>query len=121
MAQILIIDDSAMSRNKLRKILEKNNHTIVGEAQDGVEGLHKFKELSPELVTLDVTMPNMDGLQCLKEILMANEDAKVIMITALGKGDTMLDALDAGATNYITKPFEELNVLDVIADALKQG
>jgi two-component system chemotaxis response regulator CheY len=120
MAHILIIDDSAMSRNKLKKILNSGNYTVVGEAQDGIEGLQKFKEFSPDLVTLDVTMPNMDGLQCLKEILAEKEDAKVIMITALGKGDTMLDALNAGATNYITKPFDDSNVLDVIADALNQ-
>jgi len=120
MAHILIIDDSAMSRNKLKKILAGGNHTVVGEAQDGIEGLDRFKELSPDLVTLDVTMPKMDGLQCLKEILAEKGDAKVIMITALGKGDTMLDALNAGATNYITKPFEDANVLDVVADALNQ-
>ena len=121
MANILIIDDSVMSRNKLKKILDSSDHTVVGEAQDGVEGLAKFKKLSPDLVTLDVTMPNMDGLECLREILAEKSDAKVVMITALGKGDTMLEALDAGAADYITKPFEDAKVLGVIAGALEQG
>ncbi len=119
MAEILIIDDSAMSRNKLKNILINGNHTIIGEAQDGLEGLNKFKELKPELVTLDVTMPNLDGIGCLKEILTLDENAKVVMISALGKGDTMLEALNLGAANYITKPFEETSVLEAIADAME--
>lgn len=118
MAKILIIDDSAMSRKKLKNILEGGNYQVVGEAQDGVDGIQKFKELAPDLVTLDVTMPNMDGLQCLKEILSVDENAKVIMISALGKGDTMLEALNLGATNYITKPFETDLVLDALAEAM---
>lgn len=118
MANILIVDDSAMSRKKLRNILESGEHTVIGEAQDGVEGLNKFKELSPDLVTLDVTMPNMDGLECLRQILAVDEEAKVVMISALGKGDTMLEALNQGASNYITKPFEEALVLDGVAEAM---
>lgn len=120
MAKILIIDDSGMSRKKLKNILEGGNYQVVGEAQDGVEGIQKFKELAPDLVTLDVTMPNMDGLQCLKEILSVDENAKVIMISALGKGDTMLEALNLGATNYITKPFETDLVLDALAEAMNE-
>jgi two-component system chemotaxis response regulator CheY len=122
MANILIIDDSTMSRNKLKKILDSGDHRVIAEARDGVEGLQKYKELSPDsvdLVTLDVTMPNMDGLQCLKEILAVRENAKVVMITALGKGDTMLDALNGGAASYITKPFEDSLVLDAINEALR--
>lgn len=117
MAQILIIDDSAMSRKKIRKILETGSHLIVGEAQDGREGLQKYKKLSPDLVTLDITMPNMNGLECLKEILAYNSDAKVIIISSLGKGDTILDALNNGAINYITKPFDSTLVLDTIKEA----
>lgn len=119
MADILIVDDSSMSRNKLKKILINGNHTVIGEAQDGKEGLDKYKELAPDLVTLDVTMPNMDGITCLQEILSHNENAKVVMISALGKGDTMLEALNLGASNYITKPFEEDSVLEAISDALE--
>ncbi len=120
MANILLIDDSAMSRKKLKKILLEGNHTIVGEAEDGLEGLEKYEELTPDVVTLDVTMPKMDGLECLKEILRINEDANVVMISALGKGDTMLEALNLGAINYITKPFETDQVLDAIREAMDE-
>lgn len=121
MANILIIDDSGMSRKKLRTILENGSHTVVGEARDGVEGIEQFKTLSPDLVTLDVTMPNMDGISCLKSLLAINEDARVVMISALGKGDVMLNALNFGAINYITKPFEDELVLNTISDALEDG
>ena len=118
MANILIIDDSSMSRKKLGKILTEGGHTIAGQASDGVEGLEQYKSLNPDIVTLDVTMPNMDGITCLKEILKEDDDANVIMISALGKGDTMLNALNAGAVNYITKPFEQEQVLDIIDEAM---
>ncbi len=118
MANILIIDDSAMSRNKLKRIIESNGHAIAGEASDGAEGIEKYRELKPDVVTLDITMPNMNGIECLRAILSFDSEARVIMISALGKGDTILEALDAGALNYISKPFEEEVVLDIIGDAL---
>ena len=119
MANILIIDDSGMSRKKLKTILETGGHAVAGEARDGLEGIEKFKALSPDLVTLDVTMPNMDGLDCLKSLLEIDEEARVVMISALGKGDTMLEALNLGAANYITKPFESDRVLSALQDALE--
>jgi len=119
MANILIIDDSGMSRKKLRNILVEDGHTVVGEGRDGLEGLEKYKSLLPDLVTLDITMPNMDGLACLSEILSVNEEASVVMISALGKGDTILDALNSGAVNYITKPFEKEQVQKIITLALE--
>ncbi len=119
MANILIIDDSGMSRKKLKTILEDVGHTVSGEAGDGLEGIEQFKTLSPDLVTLDVTMPNMDGLACLKSLMEIKDDARVVMISALGKGDTMLEALNAGAANYITKPFEKDQVLGAVSDALE--
>lgn len=119
MANILIIDDSGMSRKKLKTILEDGGHIVAGEAGDGLEGIEQFKSLSPELVTLDVTMPNMDGLSCLKSLLDINDDVRVVMISALGKGDTMLEALNSGAANYITKPFEKDQVLNAVSEALE--
>jgi two-component system chemotaxis response regulator CheY len=119
MAKILIVDDSSMSRKKLRKILESGKHIVIDEGKDGLEGLDKYKALSPDIVTLDITMPNMNGLECLKGILDADEDARVVMISALGKGDTILEALKAGALNYITKPFDEKVILEVMEEALE--
>ncbi|MBC3887948.1 response regulator [Acetobacterium paludosum] len=119
MARILIVDDSAVSRKKLRIILEAAKHEIIGEAGDGFEGLQKYEELIPDLVTMDITMPRVDGITGLKDILKLNPTARIVMVTALGKGSTILEALDAGAKNYITKPFSEDTVIHTIAEALK--
>lgn len=119
MAKILIVDDSAISRRKLRAMLESAHHEIVGEAGDGAEGLKKYKELSPDLVTLDITMPNVDGISALKNIMAYNPAARVVMITALGKGEKVLEALNAGAKNYITKPFAKGQIISSIQEALE--
>lgn len=117
-AKILIVDDSAISRKKLKAILEAGKHQIIGEAGDGVEACDKYKALKPELVTMDITMPNMDGITALKQIIKSDPKAKVVMITALGMGETILEALNSGAKNYITKPFSEDQVINSIRDAL---
>lgn len=119
MARILIVDDSAVSRKKLRMILEAAKHEIIGEAGDGFEGFKKYEELIPDLVTMDITMPKVDGITGLKEIMKINPTARVVMVTSLGKGSTILEALDAGAKNYITKPFSEDNVINTIAETLE--
>ncbi|HBC92722.1 MAG TPA: two-component system response regulator [Pelotomaculum sp.] len=119
MAKILIVDDSAISRKKLRAILEAGNHEIVGEASDGAEALEKYQELSPDLVTMDITMPNIDGIAALINIKQYDSSARVVMITALGKGEKILEALNAGAKNYITKPFEEHKIISFIQEALE--
>lgn len=119
MAKILIVDDSAVSRKKLRTILEVANHEIIGEASDGAIALKKFEELSPDLVTMDITMPNVNGITVLKDIMKVNPAAKVVMITALGKASTILESLNAGAKNYITKPFAEDQVINTILEALE--
>lgn len=119
MAKILIVDDSVFSRKKLRAILESANHEIVGEAGDGTEALAKYKDLLPELVTMDITMPNADGISALKDIMQYDSAAKVVMITALGNGEKILEALNAGAKNYITKPFADDKILGSIQEALE--
>lgn len=119
MAKILIVDDSAVSRKKLRVILESAGHEIVAEACDGIVAFEKYKESSPDLVTMDITMPNMDGITVLKNIKESYPDAKVVMVTALGKGDKILEALNAGAKNYVTKPFEEDQIIESIREALE--
>lgn len=121
MAKILIVDDSSVSRKKLKEILEAGNHIVIGEARDGNEALKRFEELNPDLVTMDITMPNMDGIEALKNIMEKHEEAKVIMITALGQGSKILEALNNGAKNYIAKPFEEEIVLRSIEDALSEA
>lgn len=118
MAKILIVDDSAVSRKKLKAILEAANYEVAGEAGDGAEALKKYAALAPDLVTLDITMPNADGISVLKEILQQDPAAKVVMVTALGRGEKILEALDAGAKNYITKPFTDERLISAIQAAL---
>ncbi|MBQ7765633.1 MAG: response regulator [Lachnospiraceae bacterium] len=115
MAKILIVDDSRTSRKILRTILENAGHEVLGEAVDGVDGVAKFQELSPEITTLDITMPNMDGLEALKEIKKINASAKIIMVTAAGQQSKMVEAIKSGASEFVTKPFEADEITGLIA------
>ncbi|MBQ9989759.1 MAG: response regulator [Lachnospiraceae bacterium] len=114
MANILIVDDSRTSRKILRKILEKGGHTIVGEAVNGEEGYLEYQELKPDAVTMDITMPKMDGIEALQLIRRFNENAVVIMITAAGQKEKMIQAIKYGASDFIAKPYEGSDVLKVI-------
>jgi two-component system chemotaxis response regulator CheY len=114
MANILIVDDSRTSRRVLREILERNGHTVVGEAVNGEEGYLKYKELRPEVVTMDITMPVMDGVECLSLIKKENQDAKVLMITAAGQKEKMLESIKRGAEEFIMKPFNEAEILGAL-------
>lgn len=106
MAKILIVDDSRTSRRMLREILEGMGHEIVGEATNGEEGYLMFKDLKPDLVTLDITMPKLDGIEALMLIKKYDSEAEVIMITAAGQKDKMIQAVKYGASEFITKPYE---------------
>lgn len=114
MATVLMVDDSRTSRKILRATLEKGGYTVVGEASNGEEGYLKFKELKPDIVTMDITMPAMDGIESLTLIKKENSDAKVVMITAAGQKESMVEALKRGADEFITKPFEEDKVLEAL-------
>ena len=118
LGKVLIVDDSRMSRSILRNILEKAGYTIIGEAANGEEAVEAFKDKKPDLVTLDITMPRMDGLEALTRILSYDADAKVIMITAAGQQDKLIKALKEGAKRFINKPFNEDEILNNIRDVL---
>lgn len=119
MARILIVDDSRTSRKILKELLEEAGHEVVGEAVNGEEGFLKFKELKPDVVTMDITMPVMDGLESLECIKKEDEDAKVIMITAAGQKEKMVQAIKEGADEFISKPYEPEQVLDALEKILK--
>ncbi|MCR5657169.1 MAG: response regulator [Butyrivibrio sp.] len=119
MANILIVDDSKISRRVLRDMLERNGHTVVGEATNGQEGFDDYGKLNPDLVTMDITMPVMDGIEGLKLIHKAYPDAKVIMITAAGQNEKLKEAVESGAVEFITKPLVEETVITAIAKVLK--
>lgn len=119
MAKIMIVDDSYFSRKNLKEILTQHGHEIVGEAEDGQSALLKFTELKPDLVTLDITMPKMNGIDTLREIRRIDDNARVIMITSLAQKTKILEALQLGAKNYIAKPFEADSIVSLVEDALK--
>ena len=116
--RILIVDDAAFMRMMIKDILVKNGFEVVGEAQAGVEAVEKYAELKPDLVTLDITMPEKDGLTALKEILSSDSDAKVIMCSAMGQQSMVIDAIQAGAKDFIVKPFQADRVLEAINKVL---
>ncbi len=114
MARILLVDDSRTSRKILRSILEENGHEVIGEAVNGEEGVEKFKELHPDITTMDITMPVMDGLTALKEIMEFDKATKVIMVTAAGQKTKMVDAIKYGAAEFLAKPFEATQIIEII-------
>ena len=114
MAKIVIVDDSRTSRKMLRNILESNGHEIIDEAVNGQEGVQKFQALKPDVVTLDITMPVVDGVEALKMIKALDPDSKVVMVTAAGQKNKMIECIKAGANEFLTKPFEQQEIVDVI-------
>ena len=113
---VLIVDDSGMSRMMLRDILEEAGYCIVAEASDGFEGELAYKQYEPDIVTLDITMPNMDGTEALKQIKDYDEDAKAVMITAAGQQNKVIEALKIGAEKFITKPFDKEEVVKAVTE-----
>lgn len=118
MANVLIVDDSRTSRRILRVIIEDMGNTVIGEAVNGDEGVAMFKELNPDIVTLDITMPVKDGVAALKEIMEINPKAKVIMVTAAGQKGNVVEAIKMGAFEFVTKPFDEEIIRQVFRKAL---
>ena len=119
MANILIVDDSRTSRKMLRRILEEAEHTILGEAVNGEDGYLKYQELKPDVVTLDITMPKMDGLEALRLIKKFDENAVAVMITAAGQKEKMILAIKSGAADFISKPYEPSDVVSVIDKCIR--
>jgi len=112
--RILIVDDALFLRMVLKDILVRNGYDVVGEAVNGIDAIEKYKELKPDLVTLDITMPDMTGLEAIKEIREFDRQAKVIMCSAMGQNLMVADAIKKGALDFIVKPFKEKAVLDVL-------
>ncbi|MEF3304826.1 response regulator [Paenibacillus sp. GYB003] len=116
--KILIVDDAAFMRMMIKDILTKNGYEVVGEAQDGAVAVEKYKDLKPDLVTMDITMPEMDGIAALKEIKKFDAGAKVIMCSAMGQQAMVIDAIQAGAKDFIVKPFQADRVIEAIKKTL---
>jgi two-component system chemotaxis response regulator CheY len=116
--KVLIVDDAAFMRMMIKEILTKNGYSVVGEASDGAQAVEKYKELGPDLVTMDITMPEMDGITALKEIKKFDPNARIIMCSAMGQQAMVIDAIQAGAKDFIVKPFQADRVLEAIKKTL---
>ena len=115
---ILIVDDAAFMRMMLKDILSKNGFDVVGEAENGIVGVDKYKELKPDLVTMDITMPEMDGITAVKTIKEIDGNARIVMCSAMGQQTMVIDAIQAGARDFIVKPFQADRVVEAIQKAL---
>jgi two-component system, chemotaxis family, chemotaxis protein CheY len=118
MARVLVVDDAAFMRKLLSDALVSGGHEVVGEAGNGAEAVVRYQELRPELTTLDITMPEKDGLAALAEIMAIDPAAKVVMCSALGQENKVLEAVKLGAKDFVVKPFQPARVLEAVSKAL---
>ena len=114
MAKVLIVDDAAFMRISIKNMLTKNGYEVVGEAENGLIGVELYKELKPDIVTMDITMPEMSGLDALKEITKVDSQAKVVMVSAMGQEAMVREAIVSGAKGFIVKPFKEEGIIAAI-------
>ena len=112
--KILIVDDAAFMRMMIKDILSKNGYTVAGEAENGVKAIEKYNELKPDLVLMDITMPDKDGIQALKDIKASDPNAKIIMCSAMGQQAMVIESIQAGAKDFIVKPFQPDRVLEAV-------
>jgi len=117
--RVVVVDDSKMSRKVLRNILEEAGYAVVEEATDGEEAIAAYMQYKPDILTLDITMPNMDGIEALKEIMSLDRRAKVVMISAAGQQKKIIEALKLGAQKFVTKPFEQDEVIECVDAMMK--
>lgn len=119
MARVLVVDDAAFMRMMLKDILTKAGHEVVGEAANGVEAVEKYKELKPDVVTMDITMPEMNGIDAIKEIKKVDPNATVIVCSAMGQQAMVIEAIQAGAKDFIVKPFQAARVIEAVQKVIK--
>ena len=118
MARVLVVDDAAFMRKVVSDALAAGGHEVVGEAGNGAEAVQRYQELSPELVTLDITMPEKDGLEALGEIISLDPGAKVLMCSALGQESKVIESIQKGAKDFVVKPFQPAQLLEAVGKAL---
>ena len=118
MARVLVVDDAAFMRKMVGDALAKGGHEVVGEAANGLEAIERYQALRPEVTTLDITMPEKDGLTALKDIMALDPTARVVMCSALGQESKVLEAVRSGAKDFVVKPFQPDRVLDAVGKAL---
>ena len=117
--RVLVVDDSVFMRDIIKDIFAAGGFSVVGEAGNGVEAVEKYKELKPDLVTMDITMKVKDGLEAAREILAGDPDARIIMVTALGQEKMLLDSIALGVRDFVVKPFTRERIISAVQKALR--
>lgn len=112
--KILLVDDASFIRTLLRRIVEENGHYVIGEACNGIEAISKYKELNPDLIFMDITMPEMDGITTIKEIRQIDHVVKIVVCSAMSQKKMVLEAVKSGADDFIEKPFKEEKIIEVL-------
>jgi two-component system chemotaxis response regulator CheY len=112
--RVLITDDTAFMRMTLRNVLEKNGYEVVGEAEDGYQAVEQYMLSKPDLVTMDITMPNMDGITAIKKIMEKDPEAKIVVVSAMGQKALVIEALNSGAKDFIVKPFQPDRIVEAL-------
>jgi two-component system chemotaxis response regulator CheY len=118
MARVLVVDDAAFMRKVVSDALTSGGHEVVGEAGNGNEAVQRYQELHPELTTLDITMPEKDGVAALAEIIAINPSARVLMCSALGQESKVIESIKLGAKDFVVKPFQPTRLLEAVGKAL---
>ena len=118
MARIMVVDDAAFMRMMLKDILSKGGYEVVGEAENGLKAVERYKELTPDLVLMDITMPELDGIGAVKQIKGIDPGAKIIMCSAMGQQAMVLESIQAGAKDFIVKPFQADRILEAVSKAV---
>lgn len=116
--RVLIVDDAVFMRNTLKEIFTSSGYEIAGEAANGVEAVEKYRDVTPEVTTMDIVMPFKNGIEATREILKQDPSATIIICSALGQESLVMEAIEAGATDFIVKPFKAENVIQVVKKAL---
>jgi len=116
MIKMMVVDDSNIIRSKIRRSCDPGQFEVVATAQDGIDALSKFRRLKPELVTMDLTMPNMDGIECITSLINVDPNVQILVISALSDQDTGIEALECGASGFLLKPFSEQELREALED-----
>lgn len=117
--KFMIVDDSNVIRSKISNVLTEHNFEIVGSAENGVEAVKQFKEIRPKVMTLDITMPLMDGIETIKEIIAIDQDVRILVVSALADKATLIKAMSIGAYGFVCKPFTDIDLLDAIHELIE--
>ncbi len=118
MASVLIVDDAEFMRTMLKNLIEENGYEVAGEAVNGEEAVEKYKDVQPDLVTMDITMPKMDGIEAIKEIVDDDPDADIIVCSAMGQKPMVIESLEAGAKDFIVKPIKPDKVKEALSNII---